>query len=101
MHLVFVGAIIAAVVATLGVFQPAGWVWALSLLWVVLFGLLNYDHHRDRVSILNGLKRRDNALVYTKLVDAMLGGLRRMLSPPVAVTDPMPATGWFCSSYGS
>jgi hypothetical protein len=93
-HLVFVGAIIAAVVATLGVFQPAGWVWALSLVWVVLFGLLNYDHHRDRVSILNGLKRRDNALVYTRLVDSLLGRLRRILSPRDAVTDPIPENGW-------
>ena len=94
MHLVFVSAIIASVVAVLGVFQPAGWVWALSLVWVFLFAVLNYDHHSDRVSILNGLKRRDNALVYTKLVDAMLGGLKRMLSPPDAVNDPMPAKGW-------
>lgn len=82
LHLIFVSAIIASVVAVLGVFQPATWVWALSLLWIALFGLLNYDHHRDRVAILNGLKRRDNALVYTKLVDTVLGGLRRMLYPP-------------------
>ncbi|MEP3329302.1 hypothetical protein [Sedimentitalea sp.] len=101
MHLGFVCAIIGSVVAVLGVFQPPGWVWALSLLWVFLFGLLNYDHHRDRVSILHGLKRRDNALVYTWLVDVMLGGMRRMLSPKDAENDPKPVNsriaqfGWF------
>lgn len=95
MHLVFVGAIIASLFAVLGVFKPAAWIWALSLLWVFLFGILNYDHHRDRASILNGLKRRDNALAYTQLVDGMLGGLRRMLWHTDAVSDPMPAKGWF------
>lgn len=98
MHLVFVGAIVASVVAVLSAFQPAGWVWAFSSLWIFLLGILNYDHHRDRVAILDGLKRRDNALIYTKLVDATLGALRRMLSPSDAENDPMPDKGWLAQS---
>lgn len=94
-HSGFVLAILAAVFGTLAAFKPAAWVWALTLLWAILFGLLNYDHHRDRVSILNGLRRRDNALIYTKLVDAMLGGLKQMLSPEDAVSHSMPARGRF------
>lgn len=93
MHTGFVLAIVGAVISALLAFQPSAWVWALGLLWALLFGLLNYDHHRDRVHILNGLKRRDNALLYTRLVDGMLGALKRMLSPSDAVTDPMPAKG--------
>jgi hypothetical protein len=95
LHNGLVAAIFAAVISALLAFQPSKWVWALVLLWALLFGLLNYENPRDRVHIQKGLKRRDNALVYTKLVDGMLGGLKRMLSPRDAVTDPMPAKGRF------
>lgn len=63
----------------------------MSVLWVLLFGLLNYDHAVDWVRILNGLKRRDDALFYTKSVDAVMRGLQHMLLPADAVNDPIPA----------
>ena len=99
MHKNLVPAIIGAVVAVLAVYQPDAWVWALCLLWAFLFGLLNYDHHRDRAAIWNGLMRRDNALVYTKLVDSMLRWSRRALSPEDAMTDRMPSKG-LISQFG-
>ena len=71
--------------------EPTIWVWAVSVLWVLLFGLLNFDHAVDRVQILNGLKRRDNARIHTKSVDAVVRGLQHMLLPADAVNDPMPA----------
>lgn len=93
MHKNLVPAIIGTVVAVLAVYRPDAWVWALCLLWALLFGLLNYDHHRGRAAIWNGLIRRDNALVYTKLVDSMLRWSRRALSPEDAMTDRMPSKG--------
>lgn len=63
----------------------------MSVLWVLLFGLLNYDHAVDWVRILNGLKRRNNARIYTKSVDAVMRGLQHMLLPADAVNDPIPA----------
>lgn len=62
----------------------------MSVLWVLLFGLLNYDHAVDWVRILNGLKRRNNARIYTKSVDAVMRGLQHMLLPADAVSNPMP-----------
>ena len=93
MHLIFVGAVITVVGAALFTLRPELWVWALALIWLFLFGLLNYDHVTDRKRILKWVKRPDNAGVYTKLVDAMMGGLQRMLSPTDAARDPMPAKG--------
>ena len=74
MHLIFVGAVITVVGAALFTLRPELWVWALALIWLFLFGLLNYDHVTDRQRILKWVKRPDNARVYTKLVDAMMGG---------------------------
>ncbi len=93
MHLIFVGAFIPVVGAVLFALQPELWVWALALIWLFLFGLLNYDHVTDRKRILNWVRRPDNARVYTKLVDAMMRGLKRMLSPTDAARDPMPTKG--------
>ena len=91
MHLIFVGFVLTCVFGLLIAFKPDAWVWAVAILWCFLFGILNYTGNAvDKTRIINGLRARDNAFFYTKMVSAIRDTVARMMSPPVATDDPKP-----------
>lgn len=92
MHLVFVGFILAAIMALVTSLTPALWIWGLCLLWSALFGLLNYAPYSktDRGRVLARLTEIDSFFLYTALVKRMRRTLAHMMAPPMASDTPMP-----------
>ena len=97
-HISLVIFIMGSVPALASATGPHGWpVWAAAILFIVLFGLLNYaaDDATDRLRITRLIEREDNLGLYSALVRRLTQMLTRMMSPETAEDKPPPVTGWW------
>ena len=88
MNSIFVGGLLAIILAVLAFFQAHWMIWVWSLIWWCILALVLYVDGGpvDRRRVLKQISRRDNAFLYTTLVDRLQGFLTRVLSPDLA--DP-------------
>ena len=95
MNKTIVAVVCGAAIPILLAFTPHPVIWVAVILWCLLLAFLMFVEGtpQDRSVILRQLHKRDNASLYTFLVDRILAGLTRMMLPKKVEDDPQKPTG--------